>query len=70
MLITRCAPDTAAGYRVGALFARRNIEAELSGGRLDASDVIVHGPQPVLQAAIMNSIEAILAGEPRRLRML
>jgi len=35
---------------------RRNIEAELFGGLLDPSDVIVHGPKSVFKAAIMNSI--------------
>ena len=52
------------------LSARRNIEAELFGGLLDPSDVIVHVPKTVFKATIMNSIEAILAREPCKLRML
>jgi hypothetical protein len=43
------------------LSAWHNTKAKLSGRFLDPSDVLVHGPQSVLQTPIMNSIEALLA---------
>lgn len=47
--------------------AWRDIQAELPGRLVHSRDVLVHRPQSVFQAAIVDELEAALEGKPRML---